>query len=57
MITLTNTIFITNERSINEYIGLSTDDKPTGELNGSSFYEMDTQKMYYYDEDTDTWVG
>ena len=43
--------------------GLSTDTKPTedwnglGIDNGSTFLEMDTQKLYFYNEETKTWEG
>lgn len=49
----------TNELS---FKGLSTDTKPTGEYdslkitNGSTFFEMDTQEIFFYDGDTDTWL-
>ena len=39
--------------------GLSTDTKPTVKfnslpiLNGSTFFEMDTQEVYFYDGDAD----
>lgn len=42
--------------------GLSTDSKPTVKfdslpiLNGSSFFEMDTQEVYFYDGATDSWL-
>ncbi len=42
--------------------GLSTDTKPTENygslkiLNGSSFFEMDTQEVYFYDGATDSWL-
>ena len=42
--------------------GLSTDTKPTVKygslpiLNGSSFLEMDTQDVYFYDGATNTWL-
>lgn len=44
-----------------EFAGKSTDDKPTGNpiCTGSEFFEIDTGKTYYYDEDGDTgseWV-
>ena len=45
-----------------ELSGLSTDTKPTvifdGKkiANGSSFFEMDTQNVKFYDADSDTWV-
>lgn len=49
----------TNELS---FKGLSTDTKPTENYdslaitNGSTFFEMDTQEVYFYDGDTDTWL-
>ena len=40
-----------------KYVGLSTDTKPTEEIdNGSSFYEMDTGATYYFDADSETWI-
>ena len=37
--------------------GKSTDAKPTGGyLNGDRFYEMDTKKVFMFDEDTHTWL-
>ena len=40
-----------------EFAGLSTDTKPTGDSvqNGSSFIEMDTGKLYFYDSDNSEW--
>lgn len=44
------------------FFGLSTDTKPTenyGSLkivNASTFFEMDTQNVYFYDGDSDTWL-
>lgn len=36
--------------------GLSADEKPTERvLNGSSFIEMDTGKVYFYDEANAQW--
>lgn len=46
-----------------ELRGMSTDEKPTEEYggvkiaNGSIFIEMDTEDLYFYDKDTNTWVG
>ena len=40
----------------NTYFGLSTDDKPSGVLNGREFKEMDTGKTYYYDAAGDEWI-
>lgn len=44
-----------------DFEGLSTDTKPTIEdfpsmRNGSSFFEMDTKKLYFYDADNEQWV-
>ena len=40
-----------------EYRGLSDDTKPTdGVPNGSSFLEMDTQDIYFFDSDSNDWV-
>lgn len=45
-----------------EFKGLSSDTKPTDEIdgvkigNGSSFFEMDTQNVKFYDISTQTWV-
>lgn len=45
-----------------EYTGLSTDEKPLNGgggypvINGSSFFEMDTGELYWFDEDSGTWI-
>lgn len=45
-----------------ELSGLSTDTKTTGTFagkaiaNGSSFFEMDTQNVKFYDAENDVWV-
>lgn len=50
----------TNELS---FKGLSTDTKPTVNYNslkitnGSSFFQLDTQEVYFYDESTDSWLA
>ena len=37
-------------------MGLSTDAKPaSGYRNADRFYEMDTKKIYLFDEDNKTW--
>jgi hypothetical protein len=42
--------------------GLSTDTKPTGYFddieitNGSSYFEMDTQEVFFYDYATQAWL-
>ena len=44
------------------FSGLSTDTKPTGSYdnllikNGSSFLEMDTSMVYFYDETNKAWI-
>lgn len=42
----------------NNYYGLSTDSpKPTGTpTNGRCFVEMDTGKIYFFDEENGTWI-
>lgn len=43
--------------------GLSTDTKPTVShdgyelMNGSSFFEMDNQDVYFYDKSTESWLA
>lgn len=45
-----------------EIYGLSTDDKPTQTLDGypisnqSTFYEMDTKKVFMFDEENARWL-
>ena len=45
-----------------ELAGLSTDEKPKKEfesypiLNASTFFEMDTGNLYWYDEDSEAWI-
>lgn len=52
----------TNE-NLMELYGKSTDVKPIGELegmsipNGSSYFEIDTIKLYFYDAETSSWIG
>ena len=41
----------------NEYAGLSTDTKPTqNEITGSVFIEVDTGKVYFFEEIGQTWI-
>jgi len=41
---------------VREYCGLSTDTKPTtGVKNGSTLLEMDTKKVFIFDEDNTQW--
>lgn len=39
-----------------EYYGLSTDNKPTKANNADIFYEMDTQAVYMFNEDSHEWL-
>lgn len=60
MITATG-ISKTNNDYAYDFMGLSTDDKPTIEdypemKNGSSFMEMDTKTLYFYDAENAQWV-
>lgn len=60
MITLGRAAFQTQLR-FNEYYGLSTDHKPTLEVdevtipNGSTLYCMDNQVTFMYDAENDEW--
>lgn len=39
-----------------ELAGLSTDTKPTsGIANGSTYIEMDTGKVYFFDQENNSW--
>lgn len=55
-----------NKSDVNEplsFMGLSTDSKPTQTYNslkiknGSTFFEMDTQKVFFYNGATDSWLA
>lgn len=39
-----------------EVYGLSSDEKPTDVCNASVFYEMDTKKMFMFDEKNQQWL-
>lgn len=36
--------------------GLSTDEKPTNVANASTFYEMDTKKLFLFDAQNGVWL-
>lgn len=38
-----------------DLIGLSSDEKPDATGNGSSFLEMDTGKVFLFDEESGAW--
>jgi hypothetical protein len=48
----------TKETVTEEWLGKSSDEKPNlpADRNGSTFYEMDTQKAYMYDGAALAWV-
>jgi hypothetical protein len=39
-----------------QYVGLSTDSKPTDAPNGSIYLEMNTGKIYFYNAAGEAWV-
>ena len=45
-------------RKRHEYFGKSNDVKPTAHVrNADIFYEMDTKKVYLFDEDDGVWLA
>ena len=44
-------------KTYKELAGLSTETKPTDVATGSSFIEVDTVKVAFFDESTNTWYG
>lgn len=55
-----------NKSDVNEplsFMGLSTDSKPTQTYNGlkikngSTFFEMDTQQVFFYNGASDSWLA
>lgn len=45
-----------NIRKSEQYFGLSTDTKPESAQNASVFYEMDTHKVFMFDEQNKEWI-
>lgn len=39
-----------------DFIGLSTDAKPTNVNNASTFYEMDTKTLFLFDAENGIWL-
>lgn len=39
-----------------DMFGLSTDEKPVDVKNASTFYEMDTKKIFMFDADNMVWL-
>lgn len=57
MFSITKSIYIGKEKSLVEAVSLSTDAKPTdGIANGSLCLEMDTGKIYAFNEAGAAWV-
>lgn len=44
------------DRAIVDMTGLSNDTKPTNVGNGSSFVEIDTSRVFMFDETGDRWI-
>jgi hypothetical protein len=53
---ITNVSFSTADCLPTDYIGLSTDEKPINVANASVFYEMDTKKLFLFDEQNQVWL-
>lgn len=43
-------------KCMSDLFGLSTDTKPLNVCNASTFYEMDTKKLYMFDEENKRWL-
>ena len=57
MVTIMNAGIVKEGRQLLDLAGLSTDDKTKdGVLNGSSFLELDTQQVSFYDQENDAWI-
>ena len=53
----TSTKYANKEQSAKDYVCVSTDTKPTdGITNGSMCLEMDTGKIYAFNEAASTWI-
>ena len=49
--------YYADEKVLNEFYGLSTDNKPTENVaTGSVFFEVDTGDIYLYDEIGEEWI-
>ncbi len=53
---ITETGNYTVGRIPSDFVGLSTDTKPTNAANASTFYEMDTKKVFMFDEQNKLWL-
>lgn len=55
MFTITKTLGLSRGKSLIEAVCTSDDEKPTRFLNGSLCMEMDTNKLYFFDEVNGIW--
>ena len=61
MITVESRVRVGKNKYQTDFNGLSTDTKPTGSYegseiaNGSTFMELDTHKVAFYDEEGEAW--
>lgn len=48
-----------SKKKLVDYNGLSTHEKPTSDFfaYGSTFFEVDTGNVYFYNEETQSWVN
>lgn len=57
MVSVVTQKFVSHDKYYVEAFGKSTDNKPDdGIVTGSVFVEVDTGKVYLYDEETDAWL-
>lgn len=45
-----------HNKTVSEFYGLSSDEKPLNVDNASLFYEMDTGKIFMFDEENAVWL-
>ena len=57
-VTVCDRKIISTDKTWYKYAGLSTDTKPTQETmqGGSEFVEMDTAKLYLWDDENGVWL-
>ena len=56
MLTIIKQVKVKDNLYLASIFGLSTDSKPTGYVNGSTFYELDTSNLYMLSGEDNTWV-
>ena len=63
MITVTKNNYIQDKMCRFSLVGMAEDEKPIGAFqerkiqNGSTFLEMDTGKLYFYNAEEDSWLA